>query len=271
MNMRPKLSRRGFLTRLSAAGGALLLGGCDQLSQSPTFRDVLSKAECVTQSVQRFVLSQRAMAREFSESDISAYFKPNGSINIDDSSYQGQVKDGFSQWRLKIDGLVARPAALSLDELRRMPSRTQITRHDCVEGWSAIGKWHGVQLWRILQTDVSAIRWNDSLGFYRPRYQTRSELFIKTNVLSRFPTGDFGIQASAVHEYRSGVRYPISNGAVLEVPGYRTISTKLEIRILSATISWQFRNILGERYMQVPTFIMPRQTNFYGVRWEFID
>jgi len=138
---------------------------------------------------------------------------------------------------------------------------------------SATGITAGIrgQLWRILQTDVSAIRWNDSLGFYRPRYQTRSELFLKTNLLSRFPTGDFGLQASAVHEYRSGVRFPVSGGGVLEVPGYRTISTKVEIRILSATISWQFRNVLGERYMQVPTFIMPRQTNFYGVRWEFID
>jgi len=152
MDIRSKLSRRGFLTRLSAAGGALLLGGCDQLSQSPTFRDVLSKAEGVTQGVQRFVLSQRAMAHEFRESDISAYFKPNGSINIDDASYQAQAKDGFSQWRLKIDGLVARPAELSLDELRRMPSRTQITRHDCVEGWSAIGKWKGAQFGPLLQS-----------------------------------------------------------------------------------------------------------------------
>jgi DMSO/TMAO reductase YedYZ molybdopterin-dependent catalytic subunit len=152
MEFRPKLTRRGFLTRLSATGGALLLGGCDQLSQSPNFRDVLSKAEGVTQRVQRFVLSQRSMAREFSQSDISAYFKPNGSINVDDPSYQAQVKDGFSNWRLKIGGLVERPTTLSLDELRRLPSRTQITRHDCVEGWSAIGKWKGAQFGPLLQS-----------------------------------------------------------------------------------------------------------------------
>ena len=52
---------------------------------------------------------------------------------------------------------------------------------------------------------------------------------------------------------------------------YRTISTLVEIRIMTATISWQFRNFLGERYSQVPTFILPRQTNFYGVRWEFFN
>jgi len=152
MEFNSKLSRRGFLTRLSAAGGALLLGGCDQLSQSPAFRDILGKAEGVTQRVQRFVLSQRSLAREFSESDLSAHFKANGSLNVDDPTYQAQVPLGFSNWRLKIDGLVTRPTELSLDELRRLPSRTQITRHDCVEGWSAIGKWKGAQMTPLLQS-----------------------------------------------------------------------------------------------------------------------
>jgi DMSO/TMAO reductase YedYZ molybdopterin-dependent catalytic subunit len=152
MELKPKLSRRGFLTRLSAAGGALLLGGCDQLSQSPTFRDILSKAEGATQRVQRFVLSEKSMAREFSESDLSKHFKANGSINVDDPSYQADAQNGFSKWRLRIDGLVTRPTELSLDELRRLPSRTQITRHDCVEGWSAIGKWKGAQLAPLLQS-----------------------------------------------------------------------------------------------------------------------
>ena len=147
-----RLNRRGFLTSVSAAGGALLLGGCDQLSQSPTFRDILSKAEGLTESVQRFVLSRRSLAREFDESDISAYFKPNGSINIDTPEYKAMVADRFANWQLKIGGLVERPTSLSLDELRRMPARTQITRHDCVEGWSAIGKWKGVQVGSLLQS-----------------------------------------------------------------------------------------------------------------------
>jgi DMSO/TMAO reductase YedYZ molybdopterin-dependent catalytic subunit len=152
MSTQSGLNRRGFLTRISAAGGALLLGGCDQLSQSPTFRDILGKAEGATQRVQRFVLSHRSLAREFSESDLSKHFKANGSINVEDASYQTMVRDGFANWRLRIDGLVERPASLSLDELRRLPSRTQITRHDCVEGWSAIGKWKGAQLGPLLQS-----------------------------------------------------------------------------------------------------------------------
>jgi hypothetical protein len=128
------------------------------------------------------------------------------------------------------------------------------------------------QLWRLIHTDLSAIRWNSDSGLYRPRYQTRSELSIKTNLLRQFPSGDFGLQFSAIHEYRSRAIFP-SNGVspLLAVPDYRTISTLLEIRILSATISWQFRNLLGEPYAQVPNFRMPRQTNFYGVRWEFYN
>jgi hypothetical protein len=126
-------------------------------------------------------------------------------------------------------------------------------------------------IYRLLRADLSAVRWNDSLRFYRPRYQTRSELSARTNLLGKFPTGHLGLLGSVVHEYRSGVRYPLANGGVLSVPGYRTISTLIEIRVLSATISWQFRNLLGQQYSQVPSFVMPRQTNFYGVRWEFFN
>ena len=52
----------------------------------------------------------------------------------------------FADWKLKVDGLVEQPLEFSLADLRAMPSRTQITRHDCVEGWSCIGKWKGVPL-----------------------------------------------------------------------------------------------------------------------------
>jgi len=139
---------------------------------------------------------------------------------------------------------------------------------------SATGVTAGIrgQVWRLIHADVSAIRWGGDTVLYRPRWQTRSELSIKTNLLRQFPSGDFGLLFSAVHEYRSRVFFP-TNGVlpILADSGYRTISTLLEIRILSATISWQFRNLLGERYTQVPFFVMPRQTNFYGVRWEFYN
>jgi hypothetical protein len=127
------------------------------------------------------------------------------------------------------------------------------------------------RVWRFIEADVWGVRWNDTAGFYRPRYETRSELFVRTNLLNRFPTGDFGLNAGVTHEYRSGVTFPSESDAtgVTRTVGYRTISTLLEIRILTATLSWQFRNVLGERYQQFPGFAMPRQTNIYGVRWFF--
>jgi hypothetical protein len=139
-------------------------------------------------------------------------------------------------------------------------------------GFAATGATFAIrgQLWRIVHADVSAIRWNDTTGFYRPRYQTRSELFVRTNLLRQIPSGDFGLLGSIVHEYRSSTNFPIG-GTVVRATGYRTLSTLLEIRILNATISWQFRNILGYRYEQVPGLIMNRQLNFYGVRWNFFD
>lgn len=126
------------------------------------------------------------------------------------------------------------------------------------------------RLWRAFQGDFSATRWSDTAGLYRPRYQTRSEVFVRTNLLDQVPSGNLGIVGSIVHEYRSGTAFPLPTG-IVRTPDYRTISTLLEIRILNATISWQFRNILGERYRQVPSLLMPRQTNFYGVRWSFFD
>jgi DMSO/TMAO reductase YedYZ molybdopterin-dependent catalytic subunit len=147
------LTRRGFLTRSAALGGTVLLGGCDNgLSRSPSFREMLSRAEGATRGVQRLILSNRALAREYTEADLSAHFKANGSTAVDDPRYRSFTQTGFADWKLKIDGLVDRPTELTVAELRKLPSRTQITRHDCVEGWSAIGKWTGAQLGPMLQS-----------------------------------------------------------------------------------------------------------------------
>ena len=127
-------------------------------------------------------------------------------------------------------------------------------------------------IYKALKTDISGIRWNDSTGFYRPRYQMRSEVYLATNWLSRFPSGNFGILASFSHEYRSKTLYPVGDTAsfsVTSVPDSRVLNFHLDIRILSAVLSYQFRNIRGDLYQLVPGYTMPRQTQFYGVRWEF--
>ena len=141
------VSRRNGLL-LGAAG--LLLGACDKLSMNPGVQRGLSAAEGLTRRVQRLVVDRAALAQEFTPAEISPDFRANGSIGPSDPDYRALVKGGFADWRLAVDGLVDRPLSLSLDELRAQPSRTQITRHDCVEGWSSIGKWTGAKLGPLL-------------------------------------------------------------------------------------------------------------------------
>jgi DMSO/TMAO reductase YedYZ molybdopterin-dependent catalytic subunit len=151
MNKRTRLDRRGFLAKGLAIAGASLLGGCDsELSDQPWVRRILDSAETLTRLSQRALIPATALAREYSEADISKDFKANGSTDVDDDDYRALAANGFADWKLKVDGLVGQPLELTLAELRSMPSRTQITRHDCVEGWSCIGKWTGVQLKALL-------------------------------------------------------------------------------------------------------------------------
>ena len=141
-----------ILTRrtLLLGGGATLLAGCDKLNDSDGFRRVLRSGEGLTMRAQRLISSREAMAREFSAADMSPIFRSNGTSNPNTPDYNRLAAANFADWRLMVDGLVRRPLRLSLDQLRAMPRRTQITRHDCVEGWSAIGKWTGVPLSIIL-------------------------------------------------------------------------------------------------------------------------
>jgi len=143
--------RRRFLLRALAAGGTLLLSGCDRLSHSAWFTRMLDSAEKLTFGTQRLLLPRKAMAQEFTEADLSPDFRSNGTNNPANPLYQALAANRFADYRLQVGGLVAQPRAYSLDDLQALPSRTQITRHDCVEGWSAIGKWKGVQLSRGLE------------------------------------------------------------------------------------------------------------------------
>lgn len=142
--------RRKFFERSFAVGGALLLAGCDRLSQTEWFPRVLSGAETLNDKLHHLIAPTGAMAKEFTEADISPVFRSNGTSYPEGKQYAELVAGHFKEWRLEVGGLVERPQHFSLAELRDLPARTQITRHDCVEGWSAIGKWKGVPLAEIL-------------------------------------------------------------------------------------------------------------------------
>jgi DMSO/TMAO reductase YedYZ molybdopterin-dependent catalytic subunit len=142
-------NRRQLLLRGGAAFGGLLLGGCDRLSQAPSFRHVLGSAEWLTYRAQRLLMGN-SLAREFTAADLSPVFRSNGTNDPGTDHYRTLAQNHFADWSLTVDGLVARPLSLPLAVLQALPSRTQITRHDCVEGWSAIGQWTGVPLGLLL-------------------------------------------------------------------------------------------------------------------------
>ncbi|MEO8835702.1 MAG: molybdopterin-binding protein [Caldimonas sp.] len=142
--------RRHLLRGAVAAAGAAMLTGCDRLSNNEAFVATLKSAQKLNHVVARVVAPHGALAQEFSEGDIAPVFRGNGTLDPMDADYVALREAGFAGYKLQVGGLVDKPAEFTLDELRAMPSRTQITRHDCVEGWSCIGKWKGVQLAHIL-------------------------------------------------------------------------------------------------------------------------
>lgn len=145
------ITRRKLILGTMGAGG-LLISGCDRLSQMAGVQRTLEGAEKLSFSAQRLLLSSSLpLAREYGPADISERFKANGTVRPEGEDYARLVLTEFTDWTLAVDGLVAKPLKLSLNEIKAMPSRSQITRHDCVEGWSAIGQWRGVPLSHLLQ------------------------------------------------------------------------------------------------------------------------
>ncbi len=120
-----------------------------------------------------------------------------------------------------------------------------------------------------LGMDVVVTQWA-AADAYRPKYQARSEINLISRWLSRFPSGNFGIHAAAIHDYRSQVNFPVAGG-VRATASSNVFSGVLEIRIMRAVISYQIRNLAGELHQIVPDFYMPRALNLYGVRWEFVN
>jgi len=149
-----QISRRGFLTSAALGASGLALSGCDAFdslsSTDSKIRDVLEGANNLTYRVQRVLAGRDSLAQEFTEADIRQPQRPNGVTAPDDQDYLALQSKDFADWRLEVSGLVEKPLSLSREQLIAMPSRTQITRHDCVEGWSCIAKWTGVPLSLVL-------------------------------------------------------------------------------------------------------------------------
>jgi DMSO/TMAO reductase YedYZ molybdopterin-dependent catalytic subunit len=154
------INRRKLVTGLASTGG-LLLAGCTSKELPPTYGNVLRMGDLVTYRAFRMLLPAQSLVREYSHADITSSpavgtanpADPNGEFyNAEGGALYDRLRAGeFSDWRLTVEGRVARPRSFSLAELRALPSRTQITKHTCEEGWSAIAAWTGVPLRAVLE------------------------------------------------------------------------------------------------------------------------
>ena len=144
-------SRRAWLRAGLTTTLGLTAGACDKLTQSPAVNRALDGAETLNRRLHGLLVGKTALAREYESKDISPDFKANGTTDPDNDEYKAHVANNFADWRLQIGGLVEHPLSLSLADLHQAPSRSQITRHDCVEGWSSIAQWRGARLGPLLE------------------------------------------------------------------------------------------------------------------------
>jgi DMSO/TMAO reductase YedYZ molybdopterin-dependent catalytic subunit len=154
------ISRRRFLLGGAALGGAalggLMLPGRGRAQLPPTYGSLLRMGDNLTYLAQRALLPGQSLVREYSHGDVSS-FPAIGAVTPGvpgargySEPYRNLQKGGFADWRLTVEGEVDRPGTYSLADLKRLPSQSQITRHTCEEGWTAIAEWTGVPLSRVL-------------------------------------------------------------------------------------------------------------------------
>jgi len=133
-----------------ATGAAAALTGCSSitngLNRNTAIRRILTSAEGLNHTL----IGTHGLAKTYRDADVDREFRLNGFDTPSDSHYQGLVRGGFAGYKLIVDGAADRPQSFGLPELRALSSYNEATRHDCVEGWSAIGKWAGVPLGKLL-------------------------------------------------------------------------------------------------------------------------
>ena len=168
-----------FTRRTVMLGASAALTGCDRIARQESVREALFNAANFHKWAQRGLMAPNALAREFRPDQISPIFRSNGTSNPNTAEYKALWRSGFANWRLRLWGLVDRPLSLSLAQLHQLPHREQITRHDCVEGWSAIGRWRGVPLGLLLDAARMSDRARfivfhcaDTMGTGHPYYES---------------------------------------------------------------------------------------------------
>lgn len=235
------MNRRGFLRGGLVAGSAVTLAGCRVLDEDDALRRRMAAANGLTYRAQRLIGGGHALAPEYTVADIRQGMRPNGSVRPDGEAYQALARDGFAGFRLVVTGLVERPLSLSRDELIAMPARSQITRHDCVEGWSCIARWTGVPLGRVL-------------GLAKPMPQARYAVFRCYDAIERGLSGVVTYYESidlidAWHPQTilayglNGAPLPVANGAPLRLRVERQLGYKMAKYVHTIELVRDFRDL----------------------------
>jgi DMSO/TMAO reductase YedYZ molybdopterin-dependent catalytic subunit len=209
------MRRRNFLAGASAA----VLTGCNRVADSETGGRLLGAAEGWHQRAQRLLNPRTALAPEYPRHLISPMFRGNGSVDPQNGDYPAQAAAGFANWRLEVRGLVETPLSLTLDNIRRLPQRTQVTRHDCVEGWSAIGEWTGPKLSVLLE--AAELRPEARYIVFRCADELAGAVYYESVDL----IDAFHEQTIVAHQL-NGAPLPIKNGAPLRMRIERQLGYK---------------------------------------------
>ena len=219
------LNRRGLLLGAAALGmsGCKVLDGAN--AKDSTLRNAFESVSGLTYRAQCLLGGGHTLAPEYTEADIRQGQRPNGSVDPDSEDYLALKEAGFAGYSLTVTGLVDKPLTIPLSQLKAMPSKTQITRHDCVEGWSCIAKWSGVPLATVL---------NEA----RPKVNARFAVFHCYDTLERSLSGEVKYYESidlidAYHPQTilayglNGADLPVANGAPLRLRVERQLGYKM--------------------------------------------
>lgn len=223
------LNRRRLLTATGVGLSGIALSGCDAFdflsSRDSQVRQFMERANDLTYRAQRLVIGANGMAQEFSDADIRQPMRPNGVTQPADQTYAGLSAANFSTYRLEVGGLVERPMSFSLDQLMAMPSRTQITRHDCVEGWSCIAKWTGVPLGSVL--DQAGVKPDARYVVFHCLDTIEQGLSDEVKYYESIDLVDARHAQTILAYGMNGDRLPVANGAPLRVRVERQLGYKM--------------------------------------------
>ena len=140
------MKRRIFI----ASSVSAALAGCAPIGTALNNNDAVRRVLASVEPLNHAIIGTRGMAKEYTEADIAPVFRVNGFATPSDAMYNALLASHFTKYRLVVDGAVEHPQAFTLAQLHAFPQVEQITRHDCVEGWSVIGKWGGLRLGDVL-------------------------------------------------------------------------------------------------------------------------